>query len=143
MKSFYIGLGCLIVSFGVLLLNQASISTGGTVGLSLTVAYAFNHSFSTAYLLVNLPFYLLSIVKFGWRFTLTTAASVTLLSLLSIFHSLIPSLMLPVWLGSVLGGFIIGLGMALLLMNGSSLGGSNILALYLQQKGAGILELQC
>ncbi|WP_018750514.1 YitT family protein [Paenibacillus sanguinis] len=134
MKIYRIMISCLMVSTGVLLLNRASITTGGTVGLALSLTYLLHSPFSVTYFLVNLPFYVLSIVKLGWKFTLSTIAAVTLLSLLSSIHSLIPAFTLPMWFGAIAGGLVVGSGLALLLSSGSSLGGHNILALFLQQR---------
>ena len=70
----------------------------------------------------------------GWKFTVTTIGSVSLLSLLTSLDHLLPAFTLPSLMGAVTGGLIAGLGLSILFMNGASLGGANILALFAQRK---------
>ncbi|WP_112182369.1 MULTISPECIES: YitT family protein [Paraliobacillus] len=126
--------GIIIVSVGVLTLKHATIITGGTAGLALNLSYLILHPFSLIFFLVNIPFYLFSFIRMGWRFTLTTILSVSFLSILTSFDLLLPTITLPIWFGAVLGGTFIGLGLSLLFANGSSLGGANILALFLHKR---------
>ena len=127
-------LACFITSIGVIILKHSFILTGGTAGLSLSLLYLFNLPFSVLFFLINIPFYIFSIFKMGWRFTLSTVFAVSLLSLMTSLDSLLPAFIIPYWLGAILGGIIIGFGLSLLFMHGASLGGVNIVALYLQQR---------
>ncbi|MEK3685283.1 YitT family protein [Paenibacillus sp. FSL R10-2736] len=127
-------LGTFIVSIGVLILKHSEIITGGTVGLSLSLSYWLGTSFSVTYLLVNIPFYVLSLFKMGWKFTVSTLFAVSALSLMSAAAARLPEFVLPGWFGAAIGGSVMGLGMSYLFLNGSSLGGSNILALIFHKK---------
>ena len=127
-------LGTLIVSIGVLILKRSEIITGGTVGLSLSLSYWLDTSFPLMYCLVNIPFYVLSLFKMGWKFTMSTLFAVSSLSLMSAAAARLPEFVLPGWFGALTGGCVMGLGMAYLFLNGSSLGGSNILALFFHKK---------
>ncbi|TES51553.1 YitT family protein [Halalkalibacterium halodurans] len=133
-KWLWIFLGIVITSCGVILLRHANLVTGGTAGLSLGMTYLFNLPFALTFFLVNVPFYLFSLLRMGWSFTRSTIISVSLLSLVTSLDVWLPSFNVPVWLGAVFGGGLIGLGLSLIFMNGSSLGGANILALYLQKR---------
>lgn len=126
-------LGCFLVAVGVVLLKHAYAITGGTAGLSLSLSYIFHIPFAYLFLAINLPFYVLSIMKMGWRFTLNSICSVTLLSFLSIIDNWLPAFTLPDIVSTVASGVFIGLGLILLFMNNASLGGANILALYLHK----------
>ncbi|WP_088035515.1 YitT family protein [Evansella clarkii] len=127
-------LGCLIVSFGIFILQSSEIITGGTAGLALSLSYTAAASFALMFLLINIPFYVLAFFKMGWKFTISTIFAVTLLSGMSEIVQLLPAAAMHPLAGAVIGGTIIGLGLSLLFMNGSSLGGANILSLFLQQK---------
>ncbi|UTR05281.1 YitT family protein [Alkalihalobacillus sp. LMS6] len=129
--------GCFIVAIGVLLLRHAGLVTGGTAGLTLTLSYLISLPFSLLFFLVNIPFYIFSFMRMGLSFTIITALSVTLLSLLTAVDTFLPSFTVPMFAGAVFGGLSIGLGLTLLFKNQASLGGANILALFLQKK-AGI-----
>ena len=127
--------GTLFVALGVVMFKQAGLLTGGTVGVALLAHYATGMDFAPAYFLVNLPFYVLAWVRMGMAFTLKTFAAVALLSLLTYllpmglaFEHLSPPL------AAVLGGLLCGNGMLILFRHRASLGGLNVLVLYLQER---------
>jgi uncharacterized membrane-anchored protein YitT (DUF2179 family) len=127
--------GTLFVALGVIMFNQAGLLTGGTVGLALLAHYASGVDFGPAYFLVNLPFYVLAWLRMGAAFTLKTFAAVALLSVLAqllplglAFRHLSPVL------AAVLGGLLCGTGMLILFRHRASLGGLNVLVLFLQER---------
>jgi uncharacterized membrane-anchored protein YitT (DUF2179 family) len=127
--------GTLFVALGVLLFKQAGLLTGGTVGLALLLHYATRIDFGTAYFLVNLPFYVFAWLRMGAAFTLKTFVAVTLLSVIA---QLLPlgiafGPVSPV-LAAVLGGLLCGTGMLILFRHHASLGGLNVMVLYLQER---------
>lgn len=132
-KTLYVILGCLIVCMGVILLQHSHLVTGGTTGIALGVSYFFNIPFSIALMMVSIPFYLLSIFRMGWNFTLSTFFAVLVLSFMSGINQWIPDFIIPEYIGAILGGALLGFGLSLLFLNGSSLGGVNVLVLYLQK----------
>jgi uncharacterized membrane-anchored protein YitT (DUF2179 family) len=89
------------------------------------------------FFLVNLPFYWLALKRMGWRFTLKTFCSVALVSLFSGLHPKLVHLvdvnMLTPFYVALIGGLLMGVGFIVLFRHQASLGGINILALYLQQ----------
>lgn len=129
--------GTLFVSLGVALFNQAGLLTGGTAGLAFLIHYRTGLSFGTVFFLVNLPFYWLAWKRMGWRFTLKTFCSVALVSLFSGLHPKLVHLvnvnMLTPFYVALIGGLLMGVGFIVLFRHQASLGGINILALYLQQ----------
>lgn len=126
--------GTLFVALGVILFKEAGLLTGGTVGLALLAHYATGVDFGLGYFLVNLPFYVLAWIRMGAAFTLKTFAAVGLLSLMA---HLLPLGMafqhLSPVLAAVLGGLLCGTGMLILFRHRASLGGLNVLVLYLQE----------
>jgi len=130
-----IATGTLFVALGLVLFNHAGLLTGGTAGLALVLHYVFGWSFPALLFTVNLPFYVLAWLRLGWRFTLKTFLAVTLLSVLA--HWLPLALVIqhlhPV-LGAVLGGLLCGAGMLMLFRHRASLGGFNVLVLFLQER---------
>ncbi|MBC3930819.1 YitT family protein [Undibacterium curvum] len=129
--------GTLFVSLGVALFNQAGLLTGGTAGLAFLVHYRTGLSFGTVFFVINLPFYYLAWKRMGWKFTLKTFCSVALVSLLSglhprLLHLLDSNLVTPFYV-ALMGGLLMGVGFIVLFRHQASLGGINILALYLQQ----------
>lgn len=127
--------GTLLVSLGISLFGEATLTTGSTAGLALLVQYATGISFGLVFFLVNLPFYVLAVLRMGWSFALKTFASVLLVSFFSA--------MTPHWVdivrieplyAALAGGTLMGLGILALFRHKASVGGVNILALYLQDR---------
>jgi uncharacterized membrane-anchored protein YitT (DUF2179 family) len=127
--------GTLFAAFGVFLMQNAGLVPGGTVGIALLLHYATGVDVGAALFLVNLPFYLLAWVRLGKAFTLRTALSVSLLSLLSWWlPKAITLQQIDGVLAAVLGGLLCGSGMLFLFRHGASLGGLNVLVLRLHDR---------
>lgn len=91
--------------------------------------------FSILFTLINIPFYILAYFKMGKKFTFSTILAVSLVTLFSsLLPIILPSIAFYPLLGSIMGGFIIGIGTIILFMNGSSLGGAQILSITLQKQ---------
>lgn len=137
--------GVLLVALGLALLREVGLVTGGTAGIALVLHYATGWPFGAVFFAVNLPFYALAWQRMGRRFTLKTLAAVSLMSALSG--------PLPQWLGlhevqplfgTLAGGLLIGVGFVILFRHRASLGGLNVVVLWLQEKRgwrAGHLQL--
>ena len=126
--------GCALMAFGVYLLKLAGLVTGGTVGLALLLTHVTGLSFSWLFILVNLPFFVLALVRMGRQFTLRTICCVVLVAL---FAHLWEAGIQINWISGVysalLGGTLCGIGLLILFRHQASLGGFNILALWWQQ----------
>lgn len=127
--------GTLLVSLGVALFNQAGLFTGGTAGLAFLIHYASDLPFGLVFFLINLPFYWFAWRRMGWRFTLKTFCSVALVSVMSGLHPKMIQLsgLTPFYV-AIIGGSLMGVGFIVLFRHQASLGGINILTLYLQDK---------
>ena len=135
MKKIYGTLiGTALTSIGVLLLKSSHIASGGTAGLALSASYLFDMSFSQLFFIINIPFYIFAYFQLGPRFTVSTIISVSLLSFFTDLGRFLPEYSAPIWAGTIIGGTIIGFGLSTLFLNGSSLGGFNILTLFLQKR---------
>ena len=127
--------GTLLAALGIILFNQAGLLAGGTVGLALVLNYTTGLDLALAMLLANAPFYALACLRMGREFTLKTLAAVALTAL---FVHLLPLgiafTRLAPPLAAVLGGLLAGMGMLVLFRHRASLGGLNVLVIYLQDK---------
>ncbi len=127
--------GSCFVSLGVFFFNQTGLVAGGTAGLALLLQKITGLSFGQVFFLLNVPFYILAWLRMGKRFTVNTFISVSLVSVL--VDNLDKVLQLgqiePLY-SAVVGGALIGVGMLMLFRHSFSLGGFNILCLYLQDK---------
>lgn len=126
--------GCLFVALSILMLRESRLLTGGTTGLSFLIHYLSGWRLGLVLFLINLPFYVFGLAALGKRFTFKTFCAVGTLSALT---ELIPSLVRferldPVF-AAVMGGLLAGIGILILMRHGASLGGSGVLAIYLQK----------
>jgi uncharacterized membrane-anchored protein YitT (DUF2179 family) len=128
-------IGTLFVSFGAALYGRAGLLTGGTAGLAFLLHYITSLRFGVVFFVVNLPFYYLSIKRMGWRFTIKTFIAIALVSLFTELHPHFIRIdtLAPLY-ASVLGGLLMGAGFLMLFRHQASLGGVNIVALYLQER---------
>jgi uncharacterized membrane-anchored protein YitT (DUF2179 family) len=137
--------GTLLVSLGVALLGKAGLITGGTVGIAFLLHYVTGISFGKLFFLINVPFYFLAVKKLGWTFTLKTFGAVFLLSAFSEMLPLVFKVeMLNPLYGATMGGLLAGVGLLVLFRHKASLGGINVLVLYLQERfglRAGLMQL--
>jgi len=123
------------VSLGLAFFAKAGLVSGGTAGLALLLAKVTPLRFGQLFALLNLPFFWLAWKQMGWRFTLKTSAAIALVSLATDWLHLVLDLRAidPLY-AAVLGGFLIGMGLLILFRHQASLGGLNVLALWLQRQ---------
>ena len=126
--------GTLLAAIGVTVLSKAGLVTGGLVGVALFLHQLTGIGFSLLFAAINLPFYILAVRKKGWEFTIKTLGSVLLLSA---FCEAIPSLLrfegIDPTFAAISGGLLASVGLLILFRHNASLGGFNILCLYLQE----------
>ena len=127
--------GTLFVSLGIVMFSHVGLLTGGTAGVAFLLHYATGWNFGLLFFLINLPFYGLAWQRMGKRFTVKTFAAV---ALMAGFSNLVPQLLhfdrLNPIFTSILGGLLMGTGMLILFRHRASLGGFNVLVLYLQER---------
>jgi uncharacterized membrane-anchored protein YitT (DUF2179 family) len=125
----------ILAGLGIAFFERAGLMTGGTAGLALLLSYGTGLAFGASFALVNLPFLALALLRMGWRFTAKTAAAVALLSAVTEVQR--PLLVLerihPAY-AALAGGLLVGIGLLILFRHRGSLGGFNVLVLYLQER---------
>lgn len=134
----WIIVGCLIYVIGLnLFLVPINLYTTGLMGfaqiLATMVEMVFHSKNFTGeiYFLLNIPIITLGWFKVGKKFTLRTFLAVILIS---VFQIIIPNditLVTDPLLATITSGVFIGTGIGITLKNGSSTGGTDIIALYI------------
>jgi uncharacterized membrane-anchored protein YitT (DUF2179 family) len=137
--------GTLCVALGIQMFGTTGLLTGGTAGIAFLVHYATGWNFGLVFFAINLPFYGLAYQRMGRVFALKTFASVALMATLT---NVLPGLLhfdqLNAVFASLMGGLLMGVGMLVLFRHRASLGGLNVLVLYLQERfgwRAGLLQM--
>ena len=107
---------------------------GGLLGLSLIFHYLTpSLNVGLLYALFNLPFVVLGWFKIGRRFIYYTAYGIAVFALASDLVNLPPLKLEDMLLATILAGVISGVGGGLVLRSSGSLGGADILAVYLNK----------
>ena len=123
----------LFVAFAVLLFREAGLLTGGTVGIAFLIHYLSGWPIGAVVFCLNLPFYFFALRVMGRDFTVKTFVAV---SLLAVYTEVVPRLIhlqsVDRTFAAVMGGFLIGVGLLMLIRHKSSVGGLGVVAIYLQ-----------
>lgn len=126
--------GCFLVALGFFFLQSSQLLVGGTGGLAAISNHVYEISLGTWFFLINLPFFIIAYKQMGKSFTFKSIFAIALVSTLSdTLSSLIVIDTIPLWLAAFIGGGLMGIGLLLVFRHGASLGGVNILALYLEK----------
>lgn len=123
-----IAIGSCIFSAAVcFFLEPSEITPGGLTGVAVVLHDTLNMPTGVTVLILNIPLVLLGFRAFGGGFIIKTAFSVFLTSVfLDIFESLPNPFSFDTIIASIFGGILLGLGLGLVMLRGSTTGGVDI-----------------
>lgn len=130
-------MGALLQAIGVwCFIEPCMIAPGGASGIALLVNHITGFPVGTLTLIINIPLLISSYVLLDKKMTIKTIRTV---ALMTVVLDLAVSPWVPQYVGdrllsSAFGGILVGMGMALVFMEGSTTGGGDILAKLLQKK---------
>lgn len=113
-----------------------SILIGGSTGISLTLQHAFGLELTVTVFAFNVLFFVLGAWVLGKEFALSTVASTLLYpALLALFQRIpgIDALTENDLLAAIFAGLLLGIGIGLIVRQGASTGGTDILAMVLNK----------
>ncbi len=129
-------LGTFLVGVSAIFFSTGKVLTGGVSGASLILSYVTPFQFGVFFFLLNLPFYILAILRMGWVFTVKTVICVALISVFSI--GLRPFIQIedvnPLF-AAVFASALVSNGLIILFRHGAGVGGATIMAHFLQERG--------
>ena len=137
---FFLTLGALIYAFAIEgFLIPSQIIDGGVTGISMILSTLFNSELGYFIVGINFPFIILALQKLGKRFVISTFYSILVFALGvtvfgNIFHGHCIIENLELFLVAVFGGLILGAGVGLIIRNGASVDGTEVLAVYATKK---------
>lgn len=132
-KYLLITVGSIIQGFsmGVFLFPNA-IPSGGAGGLTVLLNYLFQLPTSIALWLVNFSMLIVALQYLGGASAIGTMVGITVTSIsVQFFETYLYMPSANVWIDLIIGSFILGLGVAILLRQGVSHGGIGIIALII------------
>ncbi len=127
-------LGMIVNAFSwVAFLIPHRIVGGGVNGIGVMINYATGFSVGLFYLVVNIFLVILAIKKLGAHFGIKTIFGIICLSvLLTVMEPMFPTpLVDDVFMSTLIGGILGGLGLGMVFSQGGSTGGTDIIALIL------------
>jgi Uncharacterized conserved protein len=132
----------LLISVGVFLeavslesfLVPNKIIDGGVTGISIMMTHLSGLPIGIFLIVINFPFFIVGYKQMGKTFTVTSACAVTALAVLTTTFHGIPRFTDDLLLAAVFGGIIIGIGVGLVIRNGGSSDGTEILAVLFNEK---------
>lgn len=120
-------LGAFIIAVAVsLFLLPNKLSSGGVAGIATITYYLLNMSMGISMLLINIPLFLMSILKVGKAFFIKSVIGTISLSLFTDMLDKLAPLTNDKFLACIYGGILMGVGTAILLKVNSSTGGSDL-----------------
>src|SRR6476620_6313329 len=105
------------------------ILDGGIVGISIILSHLSGLRLGIFIFILNIPFFFLGYKQIGKTFALSTLFGITVLSICTSYLHNINAITSDLLLSTVFGGIILGMGVGLVIRNGGSLDGSEILAI--------------
>lgn len=117
-----------------LFLVPNKIVNGGASGLSTIIYYSFGVKTAISNAAINLVLLLLAWICFGWKFITKTIFSIASLTVFIDVFSYFPPVTDNVLLATIFGAVLYGLGIGIVLSQGSTTGGTDILGRLIQYK---------
>ncbi len=136
LRIFWITIGTIIAAFSLeCVLIPNDVIDGGVVGVSIMASHLTGKSLGLFLIVLNLPFIIMALQKFGKMFVFLMFYGVIMLSIFSeIFLESKYVVTNDTLLAALFGGMILGAGVGLVLKSNASLDGTEILAIKLAKK---------
>ncbi len=137
---FILTVGSFIYSVGIaMFLDPYNLAPGGVTGLSIIISSWTSIKTGTIIYLINVPIMIFGLIKFGWKFMVSTVYVATVSSLMmnGITGYIIPRtglLTSDLLISGVTGGALLGFGLALILQRGATTGGTDVIVKAIRQK---------
>lgn len=127
-------IGAFIVAVGLeIFLIPNHVIDGGITGISIMLSVTLGLPIGIFLILLNIPFFLLGYKQIGKTFALTSLLGIALMSLFTQLLVPVHPLTTDPILATVFGGLLVGIGVGLVVRNGGSTDGTEILAILVNK----------
>ena len=136
-RVFFMILGSILAAIGLeIFLIPNNIIDGGITGISIMVSHLTSIQLGVFIFIFNLPFVIIGYRQIGKTFALSTIFSVICFSIgVTLLHP-VAGITQDTLLATIFGGIILGVGVGLIIRNGGSLDGTEIVAILLEKRSA-------
>ncbi len=136
-KYFYITVGSLVYAASVsLFADPNELAPGGVSGIAIILNHVFGFlSVGMLILMINIPIMILGMIKFGFRFLISTTYTVVVSSLfMDLMTKYIGAATHDMFLASVMGGILMAIGIGMIFRAGATTGGTDIIVKLIHSK---------
>ncbi len=129
-------LGSIIYSIAVVVfISPNEISPGGITGIATILNFLVNIPTGITLFILNIPILILGYKGFGGKFIFHTTLVTGLISfILTVCEGVLPQIKLDRILAAVFGGSLLGVGISIIMLHGSTTGGLDIIAKLINKK---------
>ena len=134
-RILFMMLGSILAAIGLeIFLLPNNVIDGGMTGISIIASHLTKVQLGIFIFLFNLPFVIVGYRQIGKTFALSTVFSVICFSIgVSVLHP-VPGITQDILLATIFGGIILGAGVGIIIRNGGSLDGTEIVAIILEKR---------
>ncbi len=134
-KLFGLVVGAIIASIGLeIFLVPNAVIDGGVVGLAIMAGALTGQEYGLFLVLFNIPFIYLGYKQIGKDFAISTAVAILLLSVWTAYFKPLPELTDDLFLATIFGGILDGIGVGIIMRFGGSLDGTEVVAIIADKK---------
>ena len=134
-RAFLIAIGAGLMAVGLeIFLIPNHVIDGGITGISIMLSHLTGFNLGIFLFLLNLPFFFIGRKQIGTTFAVSTLFGIIVLSIATTLLHPVPGLTEDVLLATVFGGIILGVGVGLVIRNGGSLDGTEIMAILFNRR---------
>jgi uncharacterized membrane-anchored protein YitT (DUF2179 family) len=130
-----ITLGAVLMAVGLeIFLIPNRVIDGGVTGISIMLSSVTGWGIGVFLFILNLPFIFVGYKQIGKTFAFSTLYGIIILSLATTLFHPVPAFTDDLLLATVFGGIAIGVGIGIVIRNGGSLDGTEVLAILANNK---------
>lgn len=129
-RLIFVPIGAVLIAIALeIFLVPNHVIDGGITGISIILSSLTHIKLGVLLVILNLPFFLLGYKQIGKTFTVTSIGAVLIMATATSFLTTIPVLTKDPLLAAVFGGIILGIGVGIIIRNGGSTDGTEILSI--------------
>lgn len=127
--------GSFLYGIGIIyLFTPANLAPGGVTGIAIMLNYVFGWGIGITTLIINIPIMIMALTTMGKAFTVKSIKSIVISSLVLHIMETYPVFHIEadIVLSAVFGGILMGAGLVIIFMRGSTTGGTDIISFIIK-----------
>lgn len=135
LRGIAIFIGAVLMAIGLeIFLVPNSVIDGGITGISIMLSHIFGLPLGIFIFILNLPFFFIGRKQIGRTFAISTLFGIAVLSFFTALFTPVPAFTENIFLATIFGGIVVGIGVGIVIRYGGALDGTEILAILINKK---------